>query len=251
MFFLVLLADEDDKNLDDFGLLNDDFDSSEMERELEALKDEIRLAEHDSSIESRKSSKSAGSCNSRSGAASAKKTNSRNRKRKITAKERNTAQPSTTATTLINRPSTIFDPAARFATAMPTLKIRPPTKAASTSTTTAPPPKRRKNGSIGRIFSATERHLHNTNEQVRRIEMRQSFEELRRLVPNLVDKPKAPKVLILQEAKAYCDELFHSELRLTNQTVALTCQQERLKSTLTGLRKYCSDNVWNAVVKMC
>lgn len=248
-----MLADEDDKNLDDFGLLNDDFDSSEMERELEALKDEIRLAEHDSSQESRKSSKSAASGHSRSGASSAKKSSSRNRKRKVATKERSSAQPHTTAVTLVNRPSTVFDPAARFATAMTTtgnLKIRLPTKTASTSTSTAPPAKRRKTGSGGRIFSPSERHLHNTNEQVRRIEMRQSFEELRQLVPSLIDKPKAPKVLILQEAKAYCDELFHSELRLSNQTVALTCQQDRLKNTLTGLRKYCSDNVWSAVQKM-
>lgn len=253
-FFLDLLADDDDKNLDDFGLLNEDFDSSEMDRELEALKREMRLAERDIGIvESRRTSKSASAGGNGRSSVSSKKSNSRSRKRKMSARERHTASTSPTAATSGNRTSAVFDPAARFATAAPTtglLKVRMPTKTASTSTTTAPPAKRRKNGSVSRIFSATERHLHNTNEQVRRIEMRQSFEDLRQLVPNLVDKPKAPKVLILQEAKAYCDELFHTELRLQNQGVVLSCQQERLKSTLTGLRKYCSDNVWNAVLKM-
>lgn len=239
--------DEDDKS-DNFSILmNDDFDSSEMDRELEALKHEMRLAERDINLaESMKSSKGA---NAKSGAS--KKGVGRNRKRKA-AKEHRNATPVGAPVTLVNRASTVFD-LDRYATATPTtgtLKMRLPTKTASTSTSSPPPTKRRKNGSGGRIFSPSERHLHNTNEQVRRIEMRQSFEELRQLVPNLIDKPKAPKVLILQEAKAYCDELFHHDLRLSAQNQALACQQDRLKNTLAGLRKYCSDNVWSAVQRM-
>ena len=98
--------------------------------------------------------------------------------------------------------------------------------------------KRKTGGGGGRIFSPSERHLHNTNEQVRRIEMRQSFEELRRLIPSLLDKPRAPKVSILQEAKLYCDELFHNDLKLQAQMAALKCQQERFRCSLSWLRRH-------------
>ncbi|KAK0098957.1 hypothetical protein PV326_011981 [Microctonus aethiopoides] len=51
------------------------------------------------------------------------------------------------------------------------------------------------------------RNLHNNMERQRRIELRHAFDDLRRLVPEIEAKEKAPKVAILQQAAEYCERL--------------------------------------------
>lgn len=232
IFSLIVDDDDDDDNLlDDVTLLNKDFDCNELDREqseyFENLKHQLKLAELVCQT-SEKDHRLSKSTNIRE-----RKHASRNRKRKLS---RERCIPTTTSKSVFELTGLDDVGKAELSScenSYPnggTLKMRLPVRDNMV--------KRRKTGTGGRIFSPSERHLHNTNEQVRRIEMRQSFEDLRRLVPNLVDKPRAPKVSILQEAKTYCDELFHNDLKLQAQMTALKSQQERYRCSLSRLRRH-------------
>jgi Myc proto-oncogene protein len=66
------------------------------------------------------------------------------------------------------------------------------------------------------------RNLHNNMERQRRIGLKNLFEELKRQIPTLKEKERAPKVNILREAAAYCtklrrDDELHNELTKKNQ----------------------------------
>ncbi|XP_012259403.2 myc protein isoform X2 [Athalia rosae] len=81
------------------------------------------------------------------------------------------------------------------------------------------------------------RSLHNNMERQRRIELRNSFEELRVLVPEVEMKEKAPKVVILRQAAVYCDmltEMGQATLATVNE---LKRRQDRLRTKLCQLRK--------------
>ncbi|XP_066963292.1 myc proto-oncogene protein-like isoform X2 [Macrobrachium rosenbergii] len=55
------------------------------------------------------------------------------------------------------------------------------------------------------------REIHNSLERLRRVDLRNAFEELRVLVPDLVGKEKAPKVEILKKAAQYCHVIQEEE----------------------------------------
>lgn len=81
------------------------------------------------------------------------------------------------------------------------------------------------------------RSLHNNMERQRRIELRNAFEELRVLVPEVEMKEKAPKVVILRQAAVYCDmltEIGHSTMAKVNK---LKREQDHLRSRLSQLRR--------------
>lgn len=85
--------------------------------------------------------------------------------------------------------------------------------------------------------SKEKRDMHNNMERKRRIDLRNSFEDLKALVPSLVIKERAPKVQILQEAASYCTELKFESRKLATQVAALKKEQERLRGTVSGLRR--------------
>lgn len=231
--FSCFIADDDDVNLlSDSNLLND-YENSEMDRVsseyFEQLKNQFKVAELMNKNRERENKIKA----TVGSGVKERKNAARNRKRKSPSSKHSLDSHYDTKIKISLTSSK--SEALKFSTANTTtglLKVRLPAKESSSSAM-----KRRKTSSGGRVFSPSERHLHNTNEQVRRIEMRQSFEELRRLIPKLYDKPRAPKVSILQEAKSYCDELFHGDCKLQAQVTALKCQQERLRSRVSQMRK--------------
>lgn len=85
--------------------------------------------------------------------------------------------------------------------------------------------------------SKEKRNMHNNMERMRRIDLRNSFEELKALVPSLANKERAPKVVILQDAAGYCTDLKIQSRQLASQVTALRKEQERLRATVSGLRR--------------
>ncbi|XP_039284740.1 ubiquitin carboxyl-terminal hydrolase 36 [Nilaparvata lugens] len=81
------------------------------------------------------------------------------------------------------------------------------------------------------------RRLHNNMERMRRVDLRNSFEDLRGLVPSLMNKERAPKVLILQDAANYCTELRIQSKQLSCEVYALKKEQDRLRATVSRLRR--------------
>lgn len=76
------------------------------------------------------------------------------------------------------------------------------------------------------------RNLHNDMERQRRIGLKNLFEELKRQIPNLRDKERAPKVNILREASILCTRLNREQEQLN----ALRKQQQRLYARVRQLR---------------
>lgn len=76
------------------------------------------------------------------------------------------------------------------------------------------------------------RNLHNDMERQRRIGLKNLFEELKRQIPNLRDKERAPKVNILREAATLCTRLNREQEQLN----ALRKQQQRLYARVRQLR---------------
>lgn len=81
------------------------------------------------------------------------------------------------------------------------------------------------------------RREHNNMERQRRIELRNAFEELRVLVPAVENKDKAPKVVILRQATAYCASLAEKEISFAATVAELRRQQEKLRASLSYLRR--------------
>lgn len=100
---------------------------------------------------------------------------------------------------------------------------------------------RRKKGS-GRFSGVEEenqekRDQHNNMERMRRIDLRNSFEELKALVPTVSNKDRAAKVVILKEAAGYCQDLQAESQSKCMQVMALRKEQERLRGMVSSLRK--------------
>lgn len=76
------------------------------------------------------------------------------------------------------------------------------------------------------------RNLHNDMERQRRIGLKNLFEELKRQIPNLKEKERAPKVNILREAAQLCNRLNREQEQLN----ALRKQQQRLYARVRQLR---------------
>lgn len=85
--------------------------------------------------------------------------------------------------------------------------------------------------------SQEKRDLHNNMERMRRIDLRNSFEELKALVPSVSNKDRAAKVVILREAANYCDDLGADSQSKYMQLMALRKEQERLRAMVSRLRK--------------
>ncbi|KAG7210601.1 hypothetical protein KM043_012116 [Ampulex compressa] len=81
------------------------------------------------------------------------------------------------------------------------------------------------------------RSLHNNMERQRRIELRNAFEELRVLVPDVESKEKAPKVAILRHAAVYCDKLADIGQANLAKVTELKRRQEKLRARLSQLRR--------------
>lgn len=76
------------------------------------------------------------------------------------------------------------------------------------------------------------RNLHNDMERQRRIGLKNLFEELKRQIPSLREKERAPKVNILREAALLCNRLNREQEQLN----ALRKQQQRLYARVRQLR---------------
>lgn len=81
------------------------------------------------------------------------------------------------------------------------------------------------------------RSLHNNMERQRRIDLRNSFEDLRMLVPEVSSRERAAKVVILREAALYCDHLGDASESMQRKVVELRRRQEYLRSRVSQLRK--------------
>ncbi|KAK0161821.1 hypothetical protein PV327_008233 [Microctonus hyperodae] len=88
------------------------------------------------------------------------------------------------------------------------------------------------------------RNLHNNMERQRRIELRHAFDDLRRLVPEIEAKEKAPKVAILQQAAEYCERLKRTyDENVLIEAAELKRQKKRLarihllRVTLANMRR--------------
>lgn len=98
-------------------------------------------------------------------------------------------------------------------------------------------PAKRSRFSNGYLIDTEKRSLHNNMERMRRVDLRNAFEDLRQLVPAIVDSHKAAKVTILKDATHYVRELHLKDRNLSAQLVALRREQERLRTTLSQLRR--------------
>lgn len=81
------------------------------------------------------------------------------------------------------------------------------------------------------------RSLHNNMERQRRIDLRNAFEDLRLLVPEVSKKERAAKVVILREASQYCRFLTNSHHNYLNHMDELKKKQEWLRSRVSSLRR--------------
>lgn len=81
------------------------------------------------------------------------------------------------------------------------------------------------------------RSLHNNMERQRRIDLRNSFDDLRSMVPKLEGLERAPKVQILNESRDYCDHLTNTSERLEKEKMNLQQKQDELRGRLSFLRR--------------
>lgn len=94
------------------------------------------------------------------------------------------------------------------------------------------PGKKPASDSSEELETLEKRHLHNDMERQRRIGLKNLFEELKRQIPNLREKERAPKVTILREASNLCQRLNREQEQLN----ALRKQQQRLYARVRQLR---------------
>lgn len=81
------------------------------------------------------------------------------------------------------------------------------------------------------------RNLHNNMERQRRIELRNAFDDLRCLVPELKIKEKAPKVAILRQGGKFCIKIRELEEELIREKMELKKRQDKLRTRLSYLRR--------------
>ncbi|CAH2265687.1 myc proto-oncogene protein [Pararge aegeria] len=123
-------------------------------------------------------------------------------------------------------------------------RLIPPTSIPSAS---VPRPRRRGPGRRGRSNTDTDsegdspeierRSMHNDMERLRRIGLKNLFDELKKQIPATRDKERAPKVVILREAAALCRKLREEELEreyLKKQQNKLTTKLKRLRTMLAS-----------------
>lgn len=93
------------------------------------------------------------------------------------------------------------------------------------------------NSSDSETECSEKRSLHNNMERQRRVDLRNAFDDLRVLVPEVSGKERAAKVVILREAAAYCDQLTKESANYTKQVSELRKHQERLRARVSQLRR--------------
>lgn len=74
-------------------------------------------------------------------------------------------------------------------------------------------------------------------ERQRRIDLRNLFNDLKKLIPDISKKQRAAKVLILRGAAQYCQELQHTEEVMARRVEAMRQQQARYRAHLSKLRR--------------
>ncbi|XP_015124312.1 N-myc proto-oncogene protein isoform X2 [Diachasma alloeum] len=82
------------------------------------------------------------------------------------------------------------------------------------------------------------RNLHNDMERRRRIDLRNAYEDLRRLVPEIQDKERAAKVTILRQSAKYCSMLKDIDENSISRISELRMRQKKLYKRLQVLRRY-------------
>ncbi|KAM7349234.1 bHLH transcription factor Myc isoform 1-T2 [Cochliomyia hominivorax] len=99
------------------------------------------------------------------------------------------------------------------------------------------------NGVLKRHYSVDEtadtiekRNLHNDMERQRRIGLKNLFEALKKQIPSIKDKERAPKVNILREAAKLCEALTREDQQLLEQKAKLKEELRRKKELLAQLR---------------
>lgn len=96
---------------------------------------------------------------------------------------------------------------------------------------------RKKKNNRGSDDDPERRHLHNSLERMRRVDLRNAFEDLRNLVPDLCDREKAPKVEILRRASEHCYSLTQRERLLSQEKEKQKRVQGELRRRLAALQK--------------
>ncbi|CAG9827754.1 unnamed protein product [Diabrotica balteata] len=106
------------------------------------------------------------------------------------------------------------------------------------------PYKRRQygNSSDSEPEPSEKRSLHNNMERQRRIDLRNAFEDLRVLVPEVSKKERAAKVVILREAAQYCDFLTNTSTKYSKHFDELKKKQEFLRRRVSQLRRNLAAN---------
>lgn len=102
----------------------------------------------------------------------------------------------------------------------------------SSSSTQHRSPVKRSTSDTDETETIEKRNLHNNMERQRRIGLKNLFEELKRQIPNLKDKDRAPKVSILREAANLCRRFNKEE----EEKIALRKIQAKLYNRVSVLR---------------
>lgn len=99
------------------------------------------------------------------------------------------------------------------------------------------------NGIIKRHYSVDEtadtiekRNLHNDMERQRRIGLKNLFEALKKQIPSIKDKERAPKVNILREAAKLCEALTREDQQLLEQKAKLKEELRRNQEILAQIK---------------
>lgn len=100
-------------------------------------------------------------------------------------------------------------------------------------------PTKQRHFSIDDIDSNEKRNLHNDMERQRRIGLKNLFEALKKQIPSIKDKERAPKVNILREAAKLCDQLTSEEQIVLRQKQLL---KEEIRQRQDRLRRLKSMN---------
>ena len=85
--------------------------------------------------------------------------------------------------------------------------------------------------------SCEKRSQHNSMERQRRVDLRNAFEFLRSLIPDLEATDRAAKVVILKKSAHYCQGLTAREKKLIDEKNALQKSQEMLRKRLALLQR--------------
>lgn len=120
--------------------------------------------------------------------------------------------------------------------------VPPPSIAAASSRRRARGPGRRGRRSNTDTDSEAEspeierRSIHNDMERLRRIGLKNLFDELKKQIPATKDKERAPKVVILREAAALCKKLNYEDIereKLRKKQLQLVTKLKKLRSALS------------------